>query len=251
VAENLPGYRLSKAVLFDLALACIFNRRRAFPEHARRLLPGLRPPLRVLGKENIPCAGPAVIVVNHYWSPTFWAPWLAIAISAVVPREIYWTMTGAFTYPGRVFSGPRKWLSRALLAQVARVYRFNTMPPMPPAPGEVVLRAQAVRRLLDHARRNSSVLIGLAPEGYDRPGGVLGLPPEGAGRLALALSRMGRMFSPAGVYEESGGFCLCFGAPFRLEVTAGGSSKETDLAARLTITREIARCLPPRLRGEF
>ncbi len=250
-AGPAPRYRLSTPVCLDLALAFIFDRRRTFSEHARRLQSGIRPPLRVLGEENIPCAGPGVIEVNHYASPSFWAAWLAIAISAVVPAEIYWTMTGAFTYPGKSFGRLRTRLSRVLLSRVARVYGFNTMPAMPPNPAEVALRGQAVRRLLEYARMNPKALVGLAPEGFDRPGGVLGLPPEGAGRLALALARMGLVFYPVGAYEEKGEFCLCFGAPFRLEIPVSAAPKEADLAARTTVTREIARCLPPRLRGIF
>ena len=246
-----PKYQLTTSVIFDLALAWVFVQHRSFTNHALRLLPGIHPPLRVWGKDNIPCAGPGVITVNHYWSPTFWAPWIAIALSAIVPVDIYWTMTDAFTYPSRRFARYRRAVSHILLTRIARVYAFNTMPPMPPAPGEAPERAASVKRLLEYVRQNPSALVGLAPEGYDRPGGVLDLPPQGAGRLALALSRLGLYFIPVGAFEESGEFCLCFGKPYRLEVPRSDDRMQVDLFVREMLTREVARCLPQRLRGGF
>jgi hypothetical protein len=208
------------------------------------------PPLHWLGEENIPNRGPGAITVNHYSSPTFWAPWLAVAISALVPGEITWTVTDAFTYTGSLRK-LRRGLSHLLLTRMARVYGFNSMPPMPPVPGDEALRAASVRRLMAQVRASPDGLVGLAPEGCDRPGGVLGLPPSGAGRLALALAERGLSFFPVGAYEEGGVFWLRFGPAYRLEALAGMDRQDADLAAREQITREIARLLPERLRGGY
>lgn len=231
-----------------LGWAILTNRRRSFRADAARLVGegGFR--IMVSGAENIPCRGPGVITVNHYWSPTFWAPWLAVILSALVPKDVYWTMTDAFTYPGKLFGGLRRGLSHILLIRVAKAYGFNTMPPMPPAPAEAALRTQSVRRLLDYARKHPACLIGLAPEGYDRPGGALDLPPEGVGRLCLALARNGYRFHPVGIYEEGGIVVVNFGASYQIaEQDQDMDRKEVDLAVRLQVTREISRCLPERL----
>jgi len=232
-----------------LALAVIFGERRSFHKHSVSLIRGLKPPLKVLGEQYIPHCGPGVILANHYSSPTFWIPWLVAAVTAAVDQEIYWTMTGSFKYSGQIMRDRKQKLSQWLLGKVARVYGFNTMPPMPPAPHEVTVRAQSVLRIIAHAREHPEQLIGLVPEGSDQAGGVMSLPPEGAGRLGIALASPGLLFSPVGVYEETGELCVCFGQPFRLDVPTANDRAAVDYAAREKIAHEIARCLPDRLRG--
>ena len=236
---------MPNAVYADLVFAALTGQRRRFKAHADTMVGGIQPPLQVLGEEYIPRDGPGVITVNHYSRPGFWTPWFPAAISAAVPAEIYWTMTSAWTYPGQRWGRLYRWLSSQVLARVARVYGFNSMPPMPPAPDEIGQRAAAVTRLMRYARANPRALIGLAPEGGDQPGGVLGMPPSGFGRLALALAGRGMPFYPVGAYEEEGCFYLRFGAPYRLEGGAEDGWAVTHIMGR------IAGCLPERLRGGF
>lgn len=247
-----PQYALPRRLVADLAAAALLGRRRSFATHARWMLrDGLRPALRVAGAEHIPAHGPGAITVNHYYRPDFFAPWIPAAISAQVGEEIYWTMTNALTYPGKHFAGARRWLSHLALVRVARTYGFNGMPPMPPSPTEVAERAAAVQRLVAHVRAHPQALVGLAPEGGDQPGGVLSLPPDGFGRLALSLARRKMPFYPAGVYEEDGCLWVRFGAPYCLEQSETGDRFAADLAARKAVMTHIAECLPARLRGEF
>jgi hypothetical protein len=248
---SLPRYVVPKTVLADLALAGLTGQRRQFRTHALRMVPGIYPPLKVLGTENIPQVGPGVITVNHYFRPGFWSVWFPAAISAAVPTDITWTMTDAFTYPGRRFGGLYRAASHWALTRVARVYSFIGMPPMPPAPGELAQRAAAVQRLIACARANPQVLLGMAPEGGDQPGGILTLPPPGFGKLALALARLGLRFYPLGAYEEDGCFFLRFGAPYLLEIEPGAEHAQVDYLARWQVAQAIARCLPERLRGKF
>jgi hypothetical protein len=237
--------------LIDLALAGLFCRKRQFRTHALRMMTGIHPSLRVVGEEFLPRSGPGVITVNHYNSPTFWTPWFPAAISAMVPVDINWTMSEAWTYPGRRFGRFYRSLSQWMLTRVAGVYGFNSMPPMPPAPGEVTRRSAAVARLMSYVRAQPKTLIGMAPEGGDQPGAVLSLPPSGFGKLALAFSRLDLLFFPVGAYEEDGCFCIRFGQPYRLYIVQCESRDQLDVLARRTVMDKIAGCLPVRLRGEF
>jgi 1-acyl-sn-glycerol-3-phosphate acyltransferase len=248
---NPVQYKIPLAVWRDLAWAFVLRRRRSFQMDSRRILVNLCPPMRVLGAEHIPQAGPALIILNHYWAPGFWAPWMALAVSSVVPVEIYWTMSGALTFPGWRFHRLLRWASEPLLDGVARVYGFNTMPPMPPDPREVVERAASVRRIIQHAREHPDAIIALAPEGSDQEGGRLTLGPEGSGRLALALTGKGTPVYPVGIYEESSCLALHFGPPYRLTVDASIPRDAQDRHARRVMMQAIAGLLPAHLRGSF
>lgn len=249
---DLPRYDIPLSIYLALAAAALAGRRRSFREEARRMVASLKPPLRVSGIKNIPQSGPCVITVNHYWNPRFFSPWLAAVVSSQIPVDIYWTMANAWTYPpgnrlGRLFTPVTRWAFN----RVARVYEFNPMPPMPPRPGDVHERAAAVQRMIAYARRNPYGIIGLAPEGGDQPGGVLGMPPAGTGRLALALAKKGMAFVPVGIYEEAGVLTVSFGQSYCLDLAELDSRIENDRRAREVIMRAIARCVPEVLRGQF
>ncbi|HOT92519.1 MAG TPA: hypothetical protein PLJ78_10875 [Anaerolineae bacterium] len=230
---------------------------RCFSADARSCVAALRPPLRVYGQEHIPTRGPCLLTINHYSRPatedaaSFRAWWLALGVSAVVPAEVHWVVTEAWTYPdplrAHLITPATRWLFR----RVARVYGFTAMPPMPPDPRDVVARAVAVRHLLAYADTTPAPLIGLAPEGGDAPGGVLQAPPSGVGRLILHLVRMGLSITPVGAFEADGAFCLRFGPAYRLETPAATSPDERDRIASTLVMRHIAAQLPEPLRGEF
>jgi hypothetical protein len=211
----------------------------------------LNPPLRVLGKENIPQRGPCVITVNHYHRDGFGAQWLALAIASVVPVEMHWIITDEFTHP-------RKWYERfgtigsgSLLGRIAYVYGFSTMPPMPPRKKDIEARAASVRAVLEYVKCAGSPVLGLAPEGYDPPGDVLSRPAPGLGRFGLLLSRTGLLFCPVAAYEADGCLHLRFGEAYELGVPAGLSIDEKDRQASQLIMENIANLLPLHLRGEF
>lgn len=248
-----PQYSLSRRAVIGLSGAILLNRRRSFRRDAQAFTSRLRPRLRLEGSENVPCAGPVLLTVNHYCRPGFQAYWLALAISAVVPAEVHWVITAALTYPGRRFSRLRRRASQWVLRRIARAYGFDTMPAMPPHPADVQARALAVRRVLGVVRQNPAALIGLAPEGYDHPdyNGRLISPPSGSGRFLLHLSRLGLEIVPVGAYEAEGFFCLNFGRRYRLEVPQGLPGKERDSRAREIAMRRIAALLPAELRGAY
>ena len=217
-------YRLPGRLVSGIVWAALSLRPRSFAGDARLAVAGLRPPLQVLGRENIPAQGPCLVTCNHYSRPGFAAWWVALAITAAVAdqrahdadAEIHWVMTAAWTFPEspwrhRLLTP----LSRWAFKRVAKVYGFVSMPPMPPDPREVEARALAVRRTVHLARRLAPQggMLALAPEGMDTAGG-LGQPPAGAGRFVALLVGTGMPVLPVGVAESAGRLCAAFGPPF-------------------------------------
>lgn len=254
-----PRYPFPRGLAARLVWAALrgLSMRRCFRVDAQACVAALRPPLYVDGQAHIPTSGPCLLTINHYtrgasngYAP-FRAWWLALGVSAVVPAEIHWIVTEAWTYPdplrARLVTPATRWLFR----RVARVYGFSSMPPMPPDPRDVVARTLAVRHVLAYVQATANPLIGLAPEGGDAPGGVLQRPPSGAGRFMLHLARLGLQLVPVGGFEAEGAFCLRFGPAYRLEVSSALSAPERDREASALVMRHIAALLPPYLRGEF
>jgi 1-acyl-sn-glycerol-3-phosphate acyltransferase len=239
-----PGF--ITALVRDVILA----RRRSFHEDAIACFRNLNPTLKVFGGENIPDHGPCVITVNHYYRPGFHAEWIALGIAACMPVDMHWVMTGELTYPGKWYAPIGKHISKIVLARIARVYGFTTMPPMPARQKDVEARAYSVRQALE-VMRQGNVILGLAPEGSDQPGGRLSMPAPGAGRFGLLLAGLGAEFIPLGAYEANGEFCLRFGEAYKLSVPAKISTDEKDCLAAKIIMEKIAPLLPPHLRGDF
>lgn len=227
------------------------RRRRSFREDARRCVDSLRPALRLYGQEHIPRAGAHLLTINHYARPGFRAWWLALAVSAVVPAEIHWITTAAWTYPDRFRAHTLTPLTRWLFGRIAQVYGFTPMPPMPPDPQDVAARAAAVRQILTCARQTPQAVIGLAPEGSDAQDGRLQWPPSGSGRFILHLAELGLDIMPIGGFEADGAFCLRFGPAYTLNLPAGLSGQERDRKASQIVMRHLAAQLPAPLRGEF
>ncbi len=248
---DYPDYSYPHGLFTKVAFDVLLLRRRNFRRDAEACIGYLNPPLRVLGKENIPQHGPCVLTVNHYFRPGFGAQWLALAIAATVPADMHWVMTGEFTYPGRWYAPIGMILSRFVLHRCAHIYGFTTMPPMPPRSKDVKERAASVRAVLEYVRHARNPILGLAPEGGDSADGKLARPASGLGRFGLLLSNAGLRFIPVGAFEEDGVFILCFGASYHLQVSRDLSSDEKDVHASRVIMKKIAELLPANRRGEF
>ena len=243
-----PRYTLPPALVGGLALSVLAGKSRSFRADAQAAMARLQPPLVVLSGENLPEAGRCVLTVNHYYRPGFQAWWIALALTSVVPYDVHWVMTSAWTYTdpmGKLVLAPAM---RWLLRRLARVYGFTTMPP---EAADVEGRASAVRRVLAWARATPQGVLGLAPEGRDAPGGVLQQPPSGAGRLISHLAGMGLRLVPVGAYESEQGLCLRVGAPYALDLAPGAPPDERDWQASRQVMRRIAALVPPPLQGEF
>ena len=246
-----PRYSYPPLGLLALAAAVLFGGRRSFRRDGLACVGRLEPPLRVLGEENVPRSGPALITFNHYARPGFHAWWMALALAAVVPAEMHFVMTGELTFPGKRYAPLGQAGSRWLLKRLAKVYDFTIMPPMPPRPRDVTGRAHSVRAVLSHLKRNPQAVLGLAPEGGDMPGGRLCMPPPGAGRFMVLLTGAGLPVVPAAFYEEAGTACLRFGPEYWLPVPAGALPQERDRTTARFVMERIAQLLPVSLRGEF
>jgi hypothetical protein len=207
--------------------------------------------LRVLGKENIPQQGTCVLTINHYYREGFGAQWLALATTAMVPLKMRWVVTGELMCQGKWYRPIAAPGSRVFLKRLAQLYGLTTMPPMPPRPKDVVARAASVRKILEYVRDTNDPVLGISPEGYNPPSGVLSRPATGFGRFGLLLAKTGLRFIPVGGYEAAGVFHLHFGAPYELSVRNHLSTDERDEHAIRIIMENISRLLPLHLRGEF
>jgi hypothetical protein len=244
-------YSYPPSVSIGLADRVFFGGRRSFRRDAQACVGRLKPSLQVYGVEAIPQSGPCLLTFNHYFRSGFNAWWMSLALAATIPEEIHFVMTGELTFPGKWYAPLGMASSRWLLKRFARIYGFTSMPPMPPRPQDVEARARSVRRVLAFARAHPQAMLGLAPEGGDQPGGLLHLPPAGAGRFILVLADLDFPILPVGCFEEAGTFCLHFGEAYHLKIPAGLTSKEKDHAAARSVMQSIAPLLPERLRGEF
>lgn len=248
---NDPDYSYPPGLFPRVALDVLLLRRRDFRSDSQACIENLNPPLQVWGKENIPQHGPSVLTVNHYHRPGFGTQWFVLAISAMVPVNVHWIMTGEFTYRGKWYEALGTIGSQILLERISQIYGFTTMPPMPPRPKDVEARAASVRAVLEYVKHARDPILGLAPEGHDPPGGVLTRPALGVGRFGLLLSKAGMAFSPVGAYELDGAFHLRFGEPYKLNVRTDLSTDKKDRCAAQIMMEQIARLLPIHLRGEF
>ncbi len=248
---NFPQYSYPGGMVAGLAFDFLFRRAHSFQKDGIACAELLKPDLQVLGRENIPQEGPCILSFNHYYRAGFNAWWMALALGATVPAEIHFVMTGELTFPGKWYAPLGMAGSRWLLKRFSDIYGFTTMPPMPPRPQDLKARARSVRRVLAYARSHPQAILGLAPEGGDQPGGLLAMPPAGAGRFTLLLAEQGFPIVPVGCYEEAGALCLHFGEAYNLQIPGGLTSKEKDCAAAGSVMRRIAPLLPERLRGEF
>ena len=248
---DYPTYSYPPRLAPGVIANVLFCGHRSFREDAQECVERMNPPLCVIGTDNIPRLGPCLITFNHYYRPGFNAWWMALAIAATVPVDIHFVMTGELTYPGKWYATLGKTGSRWLMKRFSCIYGFTSMPPMPPRPQDVEARSRSVRAALAYARAHPRAILGLAPEGGDQPGGVVTMPPAGAGRFILLLAGQGFPVLPVGCFEEAGSFCLRFGTPYRPQMPPGLSLDEKDRQAAKTVMSAIAAQLPPRLHGEF
>jgi hypothetical protein len=252
VTSSAPTYPLLIPRTPLMVLSFLLGCRRSFRDDARAYLHALKPPAAVAGRP-LPdmTSGRWLILANHYHRDGFPSWWIALAISALLPTEVLWTMSGEWTYPDRLRASVISPLTRWAFARIARCYGFVTMPPMPPRPWEASARARSVRRVLALADTSPDRILALAPEGRDTPGGNLAAPAPGAGRFIALLTRRGYRPVPVGVFEAEGQLQVRFGDFLVLEAPLGLSPREREAAINAAVMGSIASCLPEGLRGDY
>lgn len=248
---NYPKYSYPPGLFTRALWDFILLRPRDLQNDAKACIENLTPGLQVLGTENIPRRGTCVLTINHYHRPGFGAQWLAIATTAVVPLKMRWVVTAELMCQGKWYEAIGSRASRIFLKRLAYFYGLTTMPPMPPRPHEIEARARSVRKVLEYVRHVSDPVLGISPEGYNPPNGVLTRPAAGFGRFAVLLAKAGMRFVPVGGYESEGIFHLHFGKPYELTVPDELSADEKDERVKLIVMKNIAQLLPTHLRGEF
>jgi 1-acyl-sn-glycerol-3-phosphate acyltransferase len=240
----MPRASLSR-IFSSIAWDVLRQRSRSLHSDALALVAAKGLPLVVKGQETIPVRGPFLLVTNHYTRPGLGVWWSGLAVTSVLPVDLHWLITGAWT------GSPITPLTRWLLTRVAQIYGLTTMPPISPDPRPTANGAAAVRRVITYARQAHEPVIALSPEGRDFPGSRLGDPPPGAGRFMLHLAQILKSIVPVGVYEDSPALCLNFGPPFTLHLPVGLSTAKQDLLASRIVMNRIAALLPAYLRGEY
>jgi hypothetical protein len=248
---NYPKYAYPPGLFMRALWDFILLHRRDLQSDAKACIAHLNPGLRVLGRENIPQRGGCIVTINHYHRPGLGAQWLAIATTALVPLKMRWVVTAELMCLGKWYEAIGSRASRIFLQRLADFYGLTTMPPMPPRPKDVEARAVSVRKILDYVKHVDDPVLGISPEGYNPPHGVLTRPAPGFGRFALLLSRAGMRFIPVGGYEADAIFHLHFGQPYELSIQGDLQADEKDEHAMKIVMGNIARLLPLHLRGEF
>lgn len=248
---NYPKYSYPPGLFARALWDFILLHRRDLQSDARACIEKMSAQLKVLGKENIPQQGNYVLTINHYHRPGFGAQWLALATTALVPLKMHWVVTGELMCQGKWYEAIGSRSSRIFLKRLAYIYDLTTMPPMPPRPKDMVARAVSVRAILEYVKHVKDPVLGISPEGYNPPNGILSRPARGFGRFGLLLSTAGLRFVPVGGYEAGGAFHLHFGEAYELSLQSELSADEKDERAMLIIMENIARLLPEHLRGEF
>jgi len=247
-------YPVPYGVALQLFAAILRRRTLLFRQEAHRAVENLDPPLKIFNPELIPQSGPCLLTANHYSRPGFRAWWFVLAISAAVPCEIHWIITSAWTFPDPLHSRLLTPLTRWFFHRLSQVYGFSQMPPMPPDPSAVAERARSVRQILSFARGSPHAVIGLAPEGQDSPGGVLQMPPPGAGRFIHQLARSGFPIVPVAVFESDeseASLCLRFGPEYCLDTAGYSTQGRIDTMVSQVVMQRIAVLLPDELQGDI
>lgn len=239
-----------------VAWAALTRQQRSNREDCILSLGSLRPPPLLIDAANLPAQGPCLVTCNHYTSPGLPAWWIPIAISVVAPYEIHWLVSAMWTFQhlggwrALAVGSISRPVTRLLFRRLAAVYGHTPSPPMPPEAEDAERRAAAVRRVLAYARNTPQAVVGIAPEGRDFPGGVLGEAPPGVGRFIALLNSHLRQIIPVGCYQEDDRLVVRFGASYQLPAISG-SPQQRDQQTSQIVMQAIARLLPAHLRGEW
>ena len=244
-----PALRFSPDLALRILISAIRGHQRDFLRDTRTALYSQKERVVYSGLNHIPPCGPFLVIMNHYTRPGLSVIWVAVAVSAALPAAPLWLMTSAWTNRQPGWDELRERITKKIFHRLADMYGFITTPPMPPVDAELEERTDSVRRLMDVLRHQPGTILCLAPEGRDFPGGVLGTPSPGTGRLVRQAAKYLQRVLPVGVYAQEGTLTVNFGAPFTLSDTLPEDASDQEISARLMVS--IAALLPAHLRGIY
>lgn len=245
-----PYYRFPVLGLLSFTLSLLLARRRSFVADGLWIMRSNRYPRRIEGLENVPRAGPFILVMNHYNREGLRPYICAFLLSAAIARirkdqpALAWVFAaeveelrfGPVFVPRRVMP----WLFR----RIADIYGFIPMPRRWHSTSE---RAAALLRI---SRVLTQRPVGLTPEGGGE--GTLQPLPSGVGLFLASLSRPACPLLPVGIYEEEDNtLVLRFGKPFTVPIDRAKPRREQDAEAGTAIMAAIGRLLPPRYHGAY
>ena len=209
-----PRYRFPIPLLLAILASLIKGERRDLHSDAIHAIQGISSPIHLIGSENIPLQGPALITMNHYARQGFFILWAALAIAAHLPHDQTWLMTAAWTKRNSGWDSFVTLFTRALFAKIADLYGLVTTPPLPPIESESRERAISIRSIFREIKANPNTLLCIAPEGRDFAAGELGVPAPGTGIFIGQLAQRLERIVPVAVWEQDGRLVVHFGEKY-------------------------------------
>jgi 1-acyl-sn-glycerol-3-phosphate acyltransferase len=238
--------RIPAHVWVDVVGSAVLGLRRSPARDAARVWTATRPPVALTGIENLPEAGPYVIIANHMNGPGVWVGFTAALITAVVerasPGAVIRTVGVAAYRDFRLFGVIA--VPDAVTAFVfERFYRVYGVINMPYSAAGTEARGGGVRRILKSVK-DSDVVI-LFPEGGNVSDFRMKAIQSGVGDLFRMLSRWKVPIVPISVFPEGDTFSVSVGR--QLQISESTEATEIEQCAGYS----IATMLPPELRGPF
>lgn len=246
-------YRLPRRWVLEMGQAMLFKTARSIVDDSALAIRSLPLSPNVVGLEHLPAEGSFVLLANHYQRPGLWIGWSGAAlINAVTSQrdvDIHLVTTdrarlGRFEVPG----------THWIFERVAAVWGLQRVTPEAfgaQAEGRQRYVLLHLMRLLRRRQQRPVCLI-LMPEGDEGNADGLVEAAPGSGRALAAISGMDIPLVPAAVWEENGRLQVRFGEPFALAPDSQAlSSRFQDRVYSEKIMLELARLLPPALRGRY
>ena len=245
--SQFPIYRFPIPLLLAILASLVKGKERDLHSDAKHAIQGISSTIHLIGSENIPLHGPALITMNHYARQGFFVLWAALAIAAQLSHDQTWLMTAAWTKRNAGWDSLVTKLSRAVFARIADVYGLITTPPLPPIESETNERAISIRRVFREIKTNPNTILCIAPEGRDFPEGVLGVPAPGTGTFIGQLVQRLERIVPVGVWEQDGRLVVHFGENYDKQELLD----QEDLNVSKLVMDRIACLLPASSRNNF
>ena len=239
-ASRFPEYHFPLILIVKILFSLIHLNPRSITDDANFAMQGITPPVHIIGYENIPDHGPALITMNHYARKGFFIIWAALAIAANLTDDQLWLMTSEWTKRTGGFDQIQTKLTHWLFKRISQIYGFITTPAMPPDPRDLPERVASIRNIFQRIEANPRTILCMAPEGRDFSPEDLGYPAPGTGKFIYELIQQLHTVIPVGVYESNGCLHLNFGPSYKKE----DFKKTTDKYISQFVMERIARQMP-------